>query len=564
MPWKNKYFVFYDLFGNGLTFYRDIENKLLNINMKLKYLLVLLSFTSIIFAQTPSDILCKVLDIETKYPVSYATIKFEDSQNGVVAGEDGAFRLPADFTMSNKIVIISSIGFETLRLQLSTLKPNIINRILLKPRIESLSEVLITAKKKSINLSPEGIIKEAIKRIPNNYPKSSHSYIAYYRDYQLVNDEYYNLNEGILENFDAGFQTNKYRNHENVTALYSYDSNKDFYLDSLLLKSIYNESKVINRDESAKFSTALQNELEILNVHNPIRNFNVPTFSFVDTFRNNFIDNHSFKLQGVKYMEGIPLYEISFMSKNTEKAKFRAKGRLYISKTNYAIYKIEYKMLENEKFNQTEYGRGNSGIVRKERLGTLYEISVEYKAVNEIMYLNYMAFNNRFVIKEPNPFKVADFEFNPNDKSFYITFNKSVDKSSIERKSRFRLLYKGEKLIVKEIELIDANIIRVDVVDWSAGISKDVAEVVSEDFSYKLNKIKDVSGGTIHKKSKLLGYQFREYFTQEVFENKKPNKDLIFVDKALPLSETKVNEANFNVGTYWINSPLKKTNLPNR
>lgn len=194
-----------------------------------------------------------------------------------------------------------------------------------------------------------------------------------------------------------------------------------------------------------------------------------------------------------------------------------------------------------------------------ERLNTLYEIKLEYKAVNEKMYLNYMTFNNRFIIKEPNPFKVQEFDFDPDNKKFYITFNKSVDETSIQRKSRFRLMYKDKKLIIRGIKLIKPNMVRIDVIDWAAGTKADVQKVKSEDFSYKLKRIKDVSGVTLYKESKLLGYQFREFFTQEIFENKIPPSELIYVNKRRPLSITKVNDVDLDIDKYWVNSPLKQT-----
>ena len=120
-------------------------------------------------------------------------------------------------------------------------------------------------------------------------------------------------------------------------------------------------------------------------------------------------------------------------------------------------------------------------------------------------------------------------------------------------------MYNDKKLIITDIEQIETNIIKIKVVDWAAGTKADVQKVKSEDFSYKLQRIKDVTGATIYKESKLLGYQFREFFTQEIFENKTPPTELIFVNKTRPMSFTKVNEANFDIDKYSINSPLKQT-----
>lgn len=525
--------------------------------------LIVLLFSFVLFGQESKDLLCRILDVEANYPVSYATIKFEDVQNGVIADEDGGFRLPIDYKTQNKAVIISSIGYETLRVEAGKLSENKINIIYLKPRVEDLGEVLITVKSTSGSTkteSAETIIRNAIGRIPSNYPYYPHSYISYYRDYQVVNKSYYNLNEAIIENFDAGFNTDKFKNTNNKSALYSYDLNTKFYQDKELLNSIYGESKMLNRDNSARLGTNIQNELEILNIHNPIRNFNKSSFSFIYIFKDNFIENHSFKLSKVVYVDDIALYEIKFVSKNAEQSKFVGQGRIYIAKTNYAIHKLEYRMLDNGKNAARGNPFGNSASkITIDRKTTLFEVNIEYKAIRDKMYLNYMTFNNRFIIKEPNPFKVADFSFNTKNKKFYITFNKPVDQSTIKRKSNFRLRINNSKLIIKDVELESDNTIKIEVIDWSAGQELDLENLKSEDFSYKLKRIKDISGAEINKESSLTGYQFRELFTQEVFESKNPAEDLIFLYKTEPLFSSRINETKLDLAKYWINTPLRQT-----
>lgn len=534
--------------------------------MKLRHLftsILLIGLISISFAQKSNELLCKVLDFETKDPVSFATVRFDGVQNGVIADEDGEFRLPLDYKYSIRTIIVSSIGFETQNISVGILKENIINTIYLKPKVEALSAVVVTGKVNSDtnikNLSAKTIIKNAIGRIPTNYPNSPHSYISYYRDYQLINNNYYNLNEAILESFDAGFNTNKYAFKDNVTALYSYNLNKEFYQDTLLMNSVYGKSKTISGNNTAKLGTDIQNELEILNIHNPIRNFNKSSFSFIYVFRDDFVNNHLFKLLSVKYIEDVPLYEIQFVTREDPNMRYMGAGKIYISKSKYAIHRLEYSVFINKNFRSTRSQDNPFGNLTKKPKNTLFEVTVEYKSVGDKMFLNYMTFNNFFVIKEPNPFKVEDFDFNPNDKCFYITFNKPVDKETIKRKSNFKLRYQDKKLIVTDILLSDEKTVKIEVVDWSAGHSKDVNTVVSTDFSYKLKKIKDTYGTLINKESRLIGYQFRELFTQEVFESKTLKDNLIYVNKTLPLSATRVNSSNLNIDKYWVNSPLKKT-----
>jgi hypothetical protein len=234
-------------------------------------------------------------------------------------------------------------------------------------------------------------------------------------------------------------------------------------------------------------------------------------------------------------------------------------GKIFIAKSNFAIHKIEYTLSENSNF-QTNRSKGDIFHNLSRKSGDiLFEIAIEYKEFGDKMFLNYMTFNNRFIIKDPNPFKVKDFSFNPKDQSFYITFNRPVLESSIERKSNFKLRYQNKKLIIKNTRLVKEKMVKVSVVDWSAGLSNDLSKVTSDDFSYKLKKIKDDFGSAINKEIKLIGYQFRELYTQEVFENKTPTSDLIFVDKVLSLSKSIINTSRVDLKKYWINTPLKQT-----
>ncbi|WP_296312429.1 carboxypeptidase-like regulatory domain-containing protein [Winogradskyella sp. UBA3174] len=533
--------------------------------MRIKYIICFLFFLSLSLteAQGGEEYLCRVIDIENKYPISYATIQFENVDNGVIADEEGNFRLPISYNKKGNSIIISSIGYETLKVKVETLDFKIINILYLKSKVEELSAVLIKASSGGPKLSEQTIIKNAIGKIPTNYPNSPHSYVSYYRDYQLVNNTYFNLNEAILESFDAGFNTNKLRFYDNRTAIYSYDLNKDFFQDTLLLNSIYGKSKLLDTNNAAKLGTDIQNELGILNIHNPIRNYNVNTFSFIYVFRDDFVFNHNFKLVKIQYIEDTPLYEIEFISKPNPNSRYMGAGKIYISKGDFAIYKLEYKVFSNNDYVSNRSKDNVFVNMSKDATyrnnATLFEVNLEYKPIGDKMYLNYMTFNNRFIIKEPNPFKVEEFNFNPNDESFYITFNKPVDASTIKRKSNFKLRYNNNKLIIKNIDLVESNMVKVTVIDWSAGISEDPKNVTLTDFTYKIKKIKDLSGAIINKASKLIGYQFREIFTQEVFKDKQPNDDLIFVNKTLPMSKTRVNKVNFDIKKYTINSPLKKT-----
>ncbi len=208
----------------------------------------------------------RVLDMSTKGAIIFATIGIKNKNNGVIADDEGNFRLPLKYKIQNDTIMVSSIGYKTLNVAMSTLSETALNIIELKPKVESLSAVTIIAKKNSPKdyIPVREIVKSAIERIRLNFPTNPHSYIGYYRDYQILESKYFNLNESILQVFDSGFQTNKLLYKDNQTALYNYKLNTEFEQDSSLTKE-YNEdgNKFI---KNATISGLGGNELNILNL----------------------------------------------------------------------------------------------------------------------------------------------------------------------------------------------------------------------------------------------------------------------------------------------------------
>jgi len=196
------------------------------------------------YAQEDVEVICQVIDRSSDNHVVYATIYLKNNRIGTISDEKGNFRIPYEFKYRSDTLRVSSIGYETEEFPLTNLKIDEINIIFITPKIESLEEVVLLSKKNNkTSLSARKIIKNAIERIPVNYPQESFSYIAYYRDYQQLPDStvqrsrkndfdtnYINLNEGIIKVFDGGFDTNKLIDEVNQTALYEFQINKDFPL----------------------------------------------------------------------------------------------------------------------------------------------------------------------------------------------------------------------------------------------------------------------------------------------------------------------------------------------
>jgi len=506
--------------------------------MKFRFLFlmgVLLCFNHSGFAQGAKELLCRVMDSEGKYPVSYATIRIKDSGKGVIANVNGDFRIPFKYKQNRGSLEISCIGYETKLIAAESLNEKKINIIFLRPKVEPLSEVVIKNKKRSKYMPADEIVKKAIANIPVNYANVPFSEISYYREYQVVDDTYYNLNEALLESFDLGFSSDVIMDNYNETAIFKYQENENFLKDSILLKAYDGQTKFIkNTDLSGQGG----NELGILNIHNPIRNFEQLSFSFIYVFKKKFVPNHTFKLLRKMYLDDELLYEIAFQAKkDVTGVSHKASGKIYISKENFAIHKLVYNVHEI-KNNQPLFG-----------------VTVEYKSKGEKMYLNYITFNNRFEVKSNFFFDVSKIVYDQNERSFYVTFNNKVLESSLNRRD-FVFKYGKNKLVVKKIALIDDYVVKVTMEDWSLHEDLKKENPDMKWMKYKFKNIYDIANRKIYKAPHIKGYQFRELFVQEVKENHQKPRDLKFINKYKPISQAPIN-FDKSKDSYWLNTPLK-------
>ena len=129
--------------------------------MKINYLLLIFTilFSKTIYAQT--NLKSVVKNATTKAPVPFATIKF-DEQSGVMANEEGVFKIENDQVLKDSISI-SSIGYETLKVA----PVNLDTVTYLKPEVLELATVFVTDK----NLSIDQIIDSIQINLAKNYPQ---------------------------------------------------------------------------------------------------------------------------------------------------------------------------------------------------------------------------------------------------------------------------------------------------------------------------------------------------------------------------------------------------------
>ncbi|MEO1029857.1 MAG: carboxypeptidase-like regulatory domain-containing protein [Bacteroidota bacterium] len=530
--------------------------------MRILIVCIIFNFISFqfIFSQNSGQILAKVIDIETLEPISYATIRIKDSNQGVIADYNGEFRIPLAY--ADATILITSIGYEAKEILLNELNLDGLNIIKINTQVEALDPVFISSRtkvkgtsfnpkdlvKKNRKLSAKDIVLRAISRIPNNLSNQPHSYIGYYRDYQLLNNKFHNLNEAILETFDQGIYTNFLEDNTVSTAIYSFSQNEDFTIDSLLTKAYDGITKYI------KYSDILPrggNEHTILNIHNPIRNYNFSTFSYVYRLDTDFPELHQFRKNKIVFLNNEPLIVIKFKNaKPQDKSLYGLKtarsfnneyvqGSIYISLVDYSIHRFNYK------------------VHPPDSKKALYNISLEYARQNDKMYLNYITFNNAFVSGESFVLREEKVEFDKADQAFYITFNNkgaNLDMRTMVPKN-FKFKLAGKSLQTVDVyKASGTRMFKVTVKNFD-GTKIDINSKNIHEVSHKFKRIKDVMGREIYEQRTIKGDQFREFFVQKVNENKPLSDRLSIMNKNLPIKTSILNDFP-EKNQYWINSPL--------
>lgn len=508
-----------------------------------------------VFSQ--SDYKVELKDSELLEPISYATVRFLGTNRGLIADVDGQFRLPSYILEETKILEVSSIGYTTIFIEMDSLELNKLNVYMMKPSVIALDEVILkTSKSESKKdrlltsilentkkLKARQIVSRAVNNIKYNLDDKPHSYIGYYRDYQIFDNTYYNLNEGIIEQFDEGINTHPIFNDSNQSALYSFNQNNNFAINLESQKAYDDNNKKI---PEAKIFSFGGNELSILNIHNAIRNYSNNSFSFVYRMDIDFLKNHEFSKEKVIIVDDNPILEISFINiKELTSVSHSVSGFLRVSLKDFSIYSFKYTAFDSNK------------------IEPVFNLQIEYKKINQKMYLNYITFNNRFLLLlEENVFKESNVIYDAKHNRFEITFN-SFPKPETIKKRNFKIKYYGAKIDIRSVEEIGSKTVFLNLYEFDKRL-QDIKTKDMANLELLIKKVKDIKGRLIYESSFINAYQFREYFVQEIFTNKNLDSELVYMNKQMPLKQSGINEL-IDVGKYIINSPLQKksnSNMP--
>lgn len=530
---------------------------LLNI-LQWSFSYILILHLNVVIDQQKQFIACKLVSSKTQEPISFASIRIKNKTIGLISNLDGGFKIPIYLKIKiGDTLQISSIGYKSKEVLLSSLTLNRINRIYLAEYVETLGEVVVTTSKRHKRLKAKEIVSLAVDKIPQNFPEIPFSYVGYYRDYQFHNDNYLNLNEAILAVFDPGFGINDLKGTK--IKIYQYKENMDFPRDSIASQSYdyINRTKII---PNAIISGRIANEYVLLRLHDAIRNYNISTYSFVDRLDHDLVKNHKLKLEADTFFDGIPLYSIQ-ISKSLDNVEVI--GKIFINKSNFSIHKLKYVVYEKNppKFRNELFSNTGRFTLEKGKLGKLlYNINVEYQSYNDKMYPNYISFSNSFDILLPPKFAPIAAEVDSDRKRFKLILNNPPIKEDAQKKEKYKLYYQGRKLNIAKVEVKKKSVFLYPVnenIVFDGELVQFYNTITSKGVGIEIKDIRDIYGNIVNE-SEVLNYkQFREFFVQQLSLKTKIPIDSTYMKKSIPIYQGQPIVPPSNLSDYWMNTPLK-------
>jgi len=155
----------------------------------------------------------KVIDLETREPLPYASIGIVGKSIGLISNDQGEFDFHIPAEMRNEILFASMLSYKTFEAPVWSLISTSPVTIELQAGAVMLKEVVITD-----SLKPGEILRLALDRIESNYPMKPFQLEGFYRDLKKLGGTYISLLEAAVKIYDENYYAprNKFKLRERV------------------------------------------------------------------------------------------------------------------------------------------------------------------------------------------------------------------------------------------------------------------------------------------------------------------------------------------------------------
>lgn len=307
----------------------------------------------------------RVLGEDTREPLVYASISVRNSNVSTITNQDGYFSIKVPLSAKNSQLIIRHLGYRNRAIPVITLidRPN--NYIMMQPSSILLEEIEV--------VSGDGgpLVREALLRIPDNYPDIPNMMVAFYREAIKKRNTYVSLVEAVVDVYKAS-----YRSFESDQArIYIGRKATDISpRDTILLK----------------FQGGITDALLLDVAKNPEIVFGKEG------------EEYNFKIENMININNKPHYVISFLPRpGIEDILFR--GNIYLDANSLAFSRMEFNMnVEGRKDASNIFIKKKPAKMRVDMDHARY--IVDYLERDEKWYFNYSRMDVAFKVKWNNRF----------------------------------------------------------------------------------------------------------------------------------------------------------------
>jgi hypothetical protein len=270
----------------------------------------------------------KVIDVETRNPLVFATVAVKETNVSIVTNIDGEFTLKIGETVTSKNLEITYLGYKNKVIPISELKDNGGKNVIeLEPAPIPIKEIVVKP------LDPNEIVNKAIQSIGKNYEGEPNLMTAFYRETIRKNRTYVSIGEAVVEIFKAPYYNDtRFDGAKIYKGRKSSDVQK---MDTVLFKLQGGPVSVLQLDIAKNTESVLTKEA---------------------------MEYYNYTISGVIEIDNKPHYVIDFLQKPSVDIPLFM-GSLFINMETYAISEIEFG------FNLEDKEAAASIFIRKKPVG---------------------------------------------------------------------------------------------------------------------------------------------------------------------------------------------------
>jgi len=291
-----------------------------------------------------------IVDINSRDKLPYASLTVENTNISTVTNADGEFLLKVPKTDTNRMVVITFLGYRSKKISLSALQPDG-NKIELRSLPIFLPELEVVSK------DPQFLIRKMFDKRTENYSNKDMIMNAFYRETIRKRNTNVSLSEAIVEVYKQSYNNNL----TDMAALYKSRKSTDYSkLDTLVYKLM----------------------------GGPFNSLYLDVMKYPDfIFTSDILNNYSFRFLQTDRIDERLIYVIGFEQlKHVIEPLFY--GKLYIDAESYALVRADFDM------NLTDNDEATKLFIRKKPFNAVVNTTkahyqIEYRLNDDKWYYAY-------------------------------------------------------------------------------------------------------------------------------------------------------------------------------